>query len=71
MKGFWEEVSLELHLNRRVGAFQAERGRRLLGSSMAGLGISWAQKGLGRLDVARGVVGQTWAEGMNVLPRSL
>lgn len=44
MEGFRKEVSLELPLNRSVGVFQAERSQKITRSSMAGLGIAWAQR---------------------------
>lgn len=55
MEGFREEVSLELHLSRRVGVFQAERGRKVTWEQH---GRAWhfvgSEKGSGRLDVAQG-----------------
>lgn len=61
-------MSLELHLNRvgvlieRQEGYSEKHGRawHFMGSG----------KSLGGLDVARGVMGRSWAEGMNVLLRS-
>lgn len=60
MEGFREEVSLELHLNRRVEVFQAEKGKKITEEQH---GRAWhfmgSEKGLGGSDMGRGVMGQS------------